>query len=116
MTDTVPFPTFQPTAPQPSNGAVPEPDAPRRRGPRRQAAEGEPNEAPKRKGRPPKVPGSASWTKWDSAPLSPASLFQVLAGLQTTDVVPLTSCYETLSVLAPEDRARVLGFLNRVLG
>lgn len=113
MTETVPFPTFQPTVPQPSNGAAPEPDAPRKRGPRRQAAEGEPNEAPKRKGRPPKIPGSASWT---SAPLSPTSLFQVLAGLQSSDVVPLTSCYEILSVLAPEDRARVLGFLNRVLG
>lgn len=100
-------------------------EEPRRRGPRRHTTAGideqaartaNPNatveaEAPaKRKGRPPKaaaVPG---------APLSTASLFQVLAGLQSADVVPLTSCYETLNALPPEDRSRVLGFLNRVLG
>lgn len=134
MNDTpfAPFPTTEQFPAQWNGPAATATDAPKRRGPRRTGSmpelaapySGATSEALggdlyasvaakvlKPKGRPKKVV---------EAPVQQApalsSLFQILAGLQTADVVPLTSCYELLAALPPPDRSRVLGMLNRVLG
>jgi len=113
MNDTfVPFPVSEQFPGQIPNG--PAQAEPKRRGPRRSAnpnATVEVQQAPaKRMGRPKKV------TETAAPPLALSSLFTVLAGLQSSDVVPLTSCYDTLAAMPPADRVRVLGFLNRVWG
>lgn len=121
MTDQfAPFPTNTPPLPGTMHASVqpngPVQAEPKKRGPRRQADKFSINndpaavpEAPKKMGRPKKEAAQAQ------APAL-SSLFQILAGLQSSDVVPLTSCYETLAALPVEDRTRVLGMLNRVWG
>ncbi len=115
MTDFAPFPVAEqfPSLNGPAQAEK------RTRGPRRAIVTDPANlgaaaalaEAPKKRmGRPKKAAEPVQ-----QAPAL-SGLFQILAGLQSSDVVPLTSCYDILAALPPADRVRVLGFLNRVWG
>lgn len=111
--DTLNFPIFSPASTMARHEAletVEQPAEPKKRGPRRQSGDSGNYMPPqKRKGRPKKKAVAPT-----AAP-NLSSLFQILAGLQSDDVVPLTSCYELLAALPPEGRSRVLGMLNKVL-